>query len=109
MKIIIEDKLKRHMEAENLKGLVVDLEECIACGGGYKRPTAKFLDDLNKPVPKLDEPRVAYHQENHVTTYNAPVIHHHHHHYHETNIHNEEYNFTLNPFKIVSGLFNKIF
>ena len=78
------------------------VEDSIKC-------TAKFLDDLNKPVPKLDEPRVAYHQENHVTTYNAPVIHHHHHHYHETNIHNEEYNFTLNPFKIVSGLFNKIF
>ena len=50
MNIIIEDKLKRHMEENDLKGLVVKLDKCIACGGSYDTVVAKFIeecDDLN--------------------------------------------------------------
>ena len=45
MDIIIEDKLKRHMEDEHLSGLVVELDRCIACGGSYNTVVSKFLDE----------------------------------------------------------------
>ena len=45
MKIILEDKLVNYMVENNLHNLAVEVEECVACGGGYLRAMPKFVDD----------------------------------------------------------------
>ncbi|MBR2067445.1 MAG: hypothetical protein IJ875_04200 [Solobacterium sp.] len=45
MKLIIEKPLKTYMEEENLSGIVLEVGECIACGGGYKNVNAYFLKE----------------------------------------------------------------
>ena len=45
MDIILEDKLINHMKDEGLHDLAVEVEECVACGGGYLRAMPKFIED----------------------------------------------------------------
>ena len=49
MKIILERNLIEHMNEEGLKDLIVEVGECVACGGGYLRANARFLEKDEKP------------------------------------------------------------
>ena len=48
MDIILEQKLIDHMEDNDLHDLVVEVGECVACGGGYLRANARFAEDGEK-------------------------------------------------------------
>lgn len=55
MNIIVEDKLKRHMKEEKLDTIIVGIEKCFACGGGYNSVIARFKEDGEELDPSKYE------------------------------------------------------
>ena len=45
MEIILEKPLLKYMEENNIHDIVIEIGDCIACGGAYKNVNARFLEE----------------------------------------------------------------
>ena len=52
MKLILEEPLKKHTQENNLHDIIVEVGDCIACGGTYKNVNARFLEPTETILKK---------------------------------------------------------